>query len=77
MINALIGASAGLAVGGALLSTAGVVGSVIVGSPYLTISFLGATGAQAYAVGALAYDAFAMFVAPIFGLEMEPMEITP
>ena len=75
--NIFIGAACGLAVGGAIVATGGAAGSVIVGSATTVIPVLGGTGAQTFAIGALAYNAVAMLIAPIFGVEMEPIEIEP
>ncbi len=65
--NTVIGASLGLAVGGGAVATAGA-GLVIAGV---------AGGSQVFAIGALAYNFFAIIVAPFFGVEMDPIEVEP
>lgn len=77
VVNGLIGAGMGLAVGGALVSVVGVVGSAVVGSATTTITALGGTGLQTFARGALIYNFFATIVAPFPGIEMEPIEYGP
>ena len=44
------------------------------GSATTYISFLGGTGAQTFAIGAITYDLVAMIVAPFLGIEMETIE---
>ena len=77
LVNTFIGASFGLAIGGAGLSLFGMGGTLIVGSTTTTIAFFGGTGPQTFAIGALAYDLVAMLVAPVLGLTMETIEISP
>ncbi|MGN1213139.1 MAG: RHS repeat-associated core domain-containing protein [Christensenellales bacterium] len=68
-----LGASIGLAVGGAIIA----LWSVVVGAVYgLNATFLGASVTQAFAIGALAFDFTAYIVAPIFGISMQGIEIT-
>jgi len=74
--NAVIGASVGVASAGALLSIGGAIGTVAAGAT-TTIAAFGATGPQVFAIGALAYNSVAMFVAPFVGVEMEPIEVEP
>ena len=75
--NTIIGASAGLLVGGATVAVVGLAGAFAVGSGTAIISSFGASGAQTFALGALVYDAVAMLIAPIFGIEIEPIEYEP
>ena len=75
--NTLLGAAMGLAVGGLVVATIGAGGTVIVASASQIIPLLGGTGPQTFAIGALAYNTVAMLVAPILGLEMEPIEVEP
>ena len=75
--NMFIGAGIGLAVGGAITSVVGAAGSAAAGSAYTYIAAFGGTGAQTVSIGAIAYDLFAMVVAPFFGVEMETIEIEP
>ena len=75
--NTLIGASLGLATGGAIVATMGAFGVVAVGSLTTYITVLGASGAQTFAIGALAFDAFAILIAPFLGIEAEPIEYAP
>ena len=68
----ILGASFGLAVGGALIA----LGSVIIGAIYgLTAKFLGVYVLQSFAIGALAFDFTAYFITPIFGIEMQGIEV--
>jgi len=73
--NTIIGTGLGLCAGGATLVLVGSGASLVVGSAFTTIGFLGATGAQTVAVGALAYNILAMLIAPFFGQEIEPLEL--
>jgi len=75
--NAIIGATAGLLVGGSAVSSAGLIGSFSVGSGTIVIAGFGATGVQTFASGVLAYDFVAMVVAPFLGIEIEPIEYEP
>ena len=60
--------------GGALVTIIGVIGSVAVGSTSAYITLFGGSGAQTAAIGALAFNAFAMVIAPALGVEVEPIE---
>jgi len=76
--NGIVGFCGGLLVGGAIVSTAGVAGSLIVGSGTTAITaFGGATGAQMFAAGALAFDAGAFLSSVLFGVDIEPIECEP
>lgn len=75
--NTFVGAGLGLAIGGAVVATGGAVGAVVVGSATAYIGFFGGTALQTIAIGALAYDIFAIVIAPFFGLEMETIELEP
>ena len=68
-----IGGAMGLAVGGVVLATMGA-GAAIFLPGGLSAPVLGVTAAQAFAIGALAYNFTAMIVAPIIGIEMQPIE---
>ena len=74
VVNGLIGAGLGLAVGGAIVSIAGAVAAVSVGSASVAIPILGGTALQTFARGAVIYDLFAITVAPFFGVEMDTIE---
>ena len=74
--NAAVGGAIGLMVGGAIVLTGGAVCCILVG-PATTIGFLGMSGIQMVSWGILAYDVFPIFVAPFYGMEMEPLELTP
>ena len=74
--NTIIGASLGLATGGAVVSVVGA-GAVVAGMGTSYITLLGATGQQVFAIGALAYDSVAIIFAPFFGIEMDTIEIEP
>lgn len=74
VMNTIIGASFGLATGGAIMAFAGVVATCVVGSGVTTIGLFGATGLQTMAQGALAFDFVAIVIGPFIGAEMEPIE---
>ena len=68
--NVFIGATLGLAVGGAAVMLAGI-------SITLTVSagvVAGTTGAQIFAIGALAFNFEAMLCAPFYSVELDPVE---
>ena len=69
----VVGAAFGAAATGAVISTIGVVG----GALGATTVMFGVPTAQAFAIGALAYNFAAIFVAPFLGIEMEPIELAP
>ena len=70
-----IGAGLGLAIGGAVVATTAVFAGAIAGA---TATVFGGVGvSQAFAIGALAFDAFAYFIAPLFGVEMDGIEYEP
>lgn len=73
VINTVIGAGLGLATAGAIVALSGAAFSVAV-SLTATVPVFGVTGAQMFAIGALSFDAFAIFVAPMCGLSTEPIE---
>ena len=69
--NILIGASFGLAAGGALIA----VGAVVTGAIFrIGASLFGVGVSQAFAIGALAFNFTAYIVAPIIGIEMTGIE---
>lgn len=72
--NTIIGTGLGIATGGAALILLGSGAALFAGSATTTISFLGATGAQTVATGALAYNVLPILIAPFFGAEIEPLE---
>ena len=72
--NTLIGASLGLLGGGAIVATVGVGAALCTGYAFASVGFLGGSAAQTFAIGAIAIDIFAITIAPIFGIEMEPIE---
>lgn len=61
----------GLAVGGAALAITGVAAGAVAGTSYV---ILGVKASQLFAIGALAFDFTAFFVAPLFGIEMQGIE---
>ena len=69
----MLGGAVGLAVGGLVVATAGA-GAAIFGSAGLATQVLGVAASQAFAIGALAYNFMAIIVAPIVGIEMQPIE---
>lgn len=72
--NAAIGFSLGLATGGAIATIVGAGIVVMTGCAATYVTLLGGTAAQIFAIGALSFDAVALIVLPIFGIEMEPIE---
>ena len=68
--NVVLGAAVGLAVAGAVVT----VGAVAAGAVGAT-SFLGATTAQAFALGTAAFDIFGAVVSPILGVSMDLIEM--
>ena len=70
----MVGAAIGLAAGGAVVSTIGVVASVTIGSTTKIITLFALSGAQLFALGALAYNVFPMLLAPFIGVEAETLE---
>ena len=69
--NIFIGATLGLAVGGAIVAVIGA--ATVVGSSIITGSVLMA-GRQAFAIGALAFNLEAMVFGPLYSVELEPIE---
>ena len=69
----MLGGAVGLAAGGLIVATIGA-GAAIFGATGLATHVLGVTAAQAVAIGALAYNFMAIVVAPIVGIEMQPIE---
>jgi len=72
--NTLVGASLGLMVGGAIVLTGGAACCIFAG-PTTYLGLIGMTGIQAVSWGILAYDVFPIFVAPFYGVEIEPLEL--
>ena len=73
--NTLLGAGLGLAAYGGILVLVGA--GLCIGEAAATVTFLGVTGLQAVACGALCYNVLPMLIAPFFGMEIEPLEINP
>ena len=71
----VIGVGLGLAIGGAVVSTTAVIAGAI-GGITATV-FGGVATAKAFAIGALAFDFFAYFIAPFFGVEVQGIEYDP
>ena len=69
--NTVIGAGLGLAVGGAIIATGGVLKGAAVG---IGASYMGVTSVKGFAIGALAINFSAMVTMPLFGIKMEPIE---
>ena len=69
--DVILGASMGLAVGGAVLAVTGVAIGAVAGASYM---ILGVKASQLFAIGALAFDFTAFVVAPLFGIEMQGIE---
>ena len=68
--------SIGLLVSGSIVCTAGVALTVLPVKAATTIAIFGVTSKQAAAIGALAYNAVAMFGAPCLGIVMETIEFS-
>ena len=78
IVNTIIGASMGLVVGGGLIATYGIAGSLGLGSATTASSvFGGMTGVQTFALGSLVLDLVAFVFGPIFGFTVEPIEYEP
>lgn len=76
-MNVFIGATMGMAVGGALVALGGVACAVYLGTAavYGTISFAAlAASRQVAAIGILAFNAEAMIFGPFYFVELEPIE---
>lgn len=69
--NTIVGATLGIATGGAVVAMLGMGISLGLGA---TTVACGATGAQTFAIGALVFDGFSMIVAPFFGIILEAIE---
>ena len=71
----LLGAAIGLAAAGVALMLWGVAaGATLAVTGYAGLS-LGMSAVQIFATGALAYNFTALVVAPLYGIEMEPVEL--
>ena len=77
--NTMLGAGIGLAVGGAIIAVGAVaVGAAATMSGAASAMFIGVPILQAFAIGSLAFDAFAYIIAPLFGaLDIEGIEYEP
>jgi len=71
IINTIVGAGLGLAAGGAMVATGGVLVGAINGVGTI---IGGVTATQSFAIGALAFDFSTLFILPIFGIEIDPIE---
>lgn len=72
--NVLIGASVGVAVGGAIVAIIGAGVTITTITPYVVVPLLGMSGAQTFAWGALAFDIVTMCVLPFFGIIGDSIE---
>ena len=68
--NAFIGATLGLAVGGVALMLGGMSITLMISMGVVA----GATGAQIFAIGAIAFNLEAMVFAPFYSVELDPVE---
>ena len=69
----LLGGAIGLAAGGLVIATAGAIFGAINGAYALMTG--GLTAIQVFAIGALAYNFFALIVAPLIGKKVQPIEL--
>ena len=67
--------SLGAAVGGLVAAITGAAITVATGAEAVVVA--GATGKQIFAWGAAVYNVFVSTIAPILGMELEPIEIEP
>jgi len=74
VVNTIVGGLLGLTAGGAAVSLLGLGGSLVVGSAVTQISIFGATGAQTFAYGALAFNTTPILLAPFYGIDTELVE---
>ena len=80
MVNGVTGSitydmGVGIAVSGGVVAGLGAAGIIYVESATAAVTFLAsASGGQTFAIGALAYNIVAIVFAPLFGLNMEPIE---
>lgn len=72
--NVVLGASIGLATGGAVLMLGGVGATALHTFNIGSGTFWGLAGKQAFAIGALAFDFTAFVIAPIYGFTMQAVE---
>ena len=75
----VLGAGIGLAIGGAFVATTAVFAGAIAaisGATTATV-FGGVAVSRAFAIGALAFNAFAYLIAPLFGIKMDGIEYEP
>ena len=70
-----IGFGVGLSISGAVVSTLAVFTGAILGAGATLFGQVAVS--QAFALGALAVDAFAFFIAPLFGIEAQGIEYEP
>ena len=64
------GAAIGLMIGGAVMATGGVAAGAIGGA---SVTFLGASASQIFAIGALGFNFVSIFIAPFFGIHNAPV----
>ena len=72
--DVILWASMGLAIVGGAITVVSVFLGTINTIFSLSLNFLGVAVKQAFAVGALAFDFTAMFVAPLYGIKMQAIE---
>ena len=72
--NVVLGASIGLAIGGAIVTLGGVGAGALHALNIGAGTFLGVAAKQAFAIGTLAFDFTAFVVAPIYGFSMQGIE---
>ena len=73
--NITVGAFTGLMIGGAALATIGAAAVVFAAPATAEITILAATGNQVFALGAAAYNIAITVLGPLFGMEIEPIEV--
>ena len=72
----MVGASVGLALGGAILATSGAIYGAIHGISAI-MPLIGFSALKTFAIGALAFNQLALFVGPIIGIKMDGIEMLP
>ena len=69
-----IGGALGLAAGGAAVMLGGVVAGALASVGVGAGTFMGVSAFQSFAIGAIAFDFTAFFIAPLLGWEMQGVE---
>ena len=72
--NVMLGASIGLATGGAIVMLGGITSGALHFFNIGSNTFLGMASRQAFAIGALAFNFTAFVVTPIYGIEMQGID---